>query len=170
MVGMTRSTALFVLAAALLASAGCNARLPRWHFIATPTATVDAVTMGPATDEGVAAVATLTLTNPNDVPLPLRITRYSIEVAGHASAMRDAPPVTLPAKGSHTLQLPIAIPLPADADRAALADAEARVRATIAYQPPGEVRRILYDSGVPLPTVGVHHNASAPTAAPAPQE
>ena len=88
---------------------------------------------------------TVELQNPNNVPLPLRRAQYTVEVAGaEPFSFRDQPARTLPASGRQTVEL--AAVFPGDAT-----GATCHVSGWITYEPPGEIRKLLTESGIPLP-------------------
>lgn len=114
-----------------------------------PTAEVTGVRVGDATDEGSRVVVTVALHNRSDTPLPIRETRYTLQVDGEEFAFTDVAPATIPASGTQTLRLPAAVRIPASA----IDGRTYEVSGQATYVPPGEIRDLLTDSGVPLPSV-----------------
>lgn len=140
--------AWFVLAAVTV---GCSIRPPRYHFVSTPRAEVTSLAVTSVSEQGARVEAVVALENPNDLPLPLRVSDYTLSIDGVGqTTMVDLPPVTLPARGRQTFKLPIAVAT----DGAALDGQAYRFQGTVTYEPPGEIRRVLTDSGLPLPRTG----------------
>jgi LEA14-like dessication related protein len=128
-----------------LGCAGC-------HGIATvtpPVTTVRGVRLVRQTQEAARFEATLELRNPNNVPLPMRKSHYTlvVENAGRAR-LDDLPNRTIPARGVQTVVLPAAI-----STRRGVAGGRYHLDGSVTYDPPGNLRRFLTDSGIPLPEV-----------------
>lgn len=137
--------AAFALAAAALMLTGCST-----PNVQSPTASVRQVRLVEQTAEGAKVEVTVVLKNPNGVPLPLSGSHYRIDVAGTPSlSLTDRANKTLPARGAQTLVFPAAI----KADKPNLVGAAYSVDGSISYEPPGELRRMFTESGVPLPKV-----------------
>ena len=117
--------------------------------VATPRAQVMAVTLEEQAEEGTRLLVSVELTNPNDVDLPLVGAHYTVSVGGVRGAFDDKPNRTLPAGGRQTIELPAAVVLARDAFN--LGEATYAVRGAIRYEPPGEIRKLLTEAGVPLP-------------------
>lgn len=132
---------LAVLFAAVLV--GCDG-------LQKPEARVTRVALAERTPEGLRVEMTVAVVNPNDTPLPVRWADYAVEVDEvGAFAFEGMPAVTLPPNGTQTFTL-----------AAAFADGEApvvgrayRVSGAVGYEPPGEVRELFTQYGVPLPAV-----------------
>lgn len=134
------STILIGIAASLGGCAGLE----------TPTIEVVNVRVAEQTGEATRIEALVELTNPNDTPLPLTSASYTIS-AGNAGSVSldDRPNRTLPALGKQTVLLPASL----RTNGASLKGAPCTVSGSITYEPPGEVRKILTESGIPLPWV-----------------
>lgn len=133
------TTATAVLLAAMVMG-GCEA------FVAAPDATVRGVEVVEVTDAGTAADIVIALTNPNDVPLPLVFARYEMQVNGSQVQATTTPNATVPAEGEHVVRLRAAVPTAPTGSYT--------VRGSFRYVPPGEIRTLMTDFGIPLPTTG----------------
>lgn len=126
--------------------------------IATPTATVEGVRVVRQSEDGASLQVTVRMENPNTVALPLKNANFTLVLTGIGEfSFIDTPHVTLPAKrtdgdfgpGLQFLNLAAAIATEGkDTQGAAY-----RVRGSIIYEPPGEIRRLLTESSVPLPAM-----------------
>lgn len=127
----------------VMLSAGC-AGLQR------PTAQVAGVSAAERTPHGVRVEFTVALENPNDTPLPIRETRYTVDLeqAGDFT-FTDKTAATIPANGVQTLTLPAAFALPGEDGAVGRGY---RITGTAVYEPPGELRRLLTESHIPLPS------------------
>ncbi|MDX1682899.1 MAG: hypothetical protein R3336_07265 [Phycisphaeraceae bacterium] len=144
---------MMALGAALMLSGGCNVLTP----VTAPTARVVSVEITERSDEGTRVEATVELTNPNDVPLPLPDSYYRLSVAGAGTYVgRQLPLATLPPKGVQRVKLPAAYPV-------ALGKVLSGYQLTgeIVYRPPGEIRALLTESNVPLPRVAIRSSWKA---------
>ncbi len=139
-----------LLAAAFLLPGGCQMfRLPKLPKSikdpATRVVAVESVEVGP---DAMRAEVVVALTNPNDEPLPLTEARYTLEIAGLGTYKgQTTPNAVVPAEGEITLRLPAAI-----AGSGPSIGMGYNVGGSIQYFPPGELRHITYDVGVPLPS------------------
>lgn len=127
---------------AMVLCVGCSS-------VQRPTARVEQVAVTEQTPQGLRVEFTVALENPGDTPLPIRETRYSIELGESAKpfTFTDKTVATIPANGVQTLTFP-----------AAFADGDASGRpyhltGAVVYEPPGEFRRLLTESRIPLPFV-----------------
>ncbi len=122
-------------------------------IVAAPTSEVTAVEVIEQTEQGVAVETTVALSNPNPVALPLDAVDVVVEVDGVGRFASPTPPtVVLPPEGSQSMTVRAALPLGQGAGGgASLAGRGYTVRVTSHWVPPGEVRAILTDSGIPLP-------------------
>jgi len=137
-----------VLLIASLFITGCRvAEKVKEEKVDTPPATVASVRVAQQTGEGVRLEVVVELTNPNDVALPLKSSSFSVRVGGAAASMSTRPNRTLPARGMQTVVLPIAL-----ATGESVSGAQVSVTGTITYEPPGEIRKLLTESKIPLPT------------------
>jgi hypothetical protein len=132
---------MFMVAAAMLLC-GCA-------VVKRPPANVTSVAVTEQTDQGGRIEVVVDLVNPNDdTPLPMPRAIYTVTVGDDKTFhFEQIPAATLPAAGVQTLTLPAAF-----ADAAPLAGQPYRVTGRVEYTPPGEIRRILTDSGLPLPS------------------
>lgn len=139
-----------LLAALILLPGGCQVfRLPRLpKSIKSPAARVVAVETRETGPDAVRAVVVVALTNPNDEPLPLTEARYTLEISGLGTYKgQTSPNAVLPSEGEITLRLPAAI-----LGSGATVGMSYSVGGMVQYHPPGELRHITYDVGVPLPS------------------
>ena len=120
--------------------------------ITTPTAEVGELRLVDQTDEGARLEVSVSLQNPNPFPLPLAINDYRVSVAGKTFFFREHVRRTLPAQGRQTLELAAAL----TTGEADLTGATYHVRGWVEYRRPGQLRRIMHDSGVPLPVVNYY--------------
>ncbi len=84
----------------------------------------------------------LTITNPNDVALPITSADYTLTIADKKYQGDTPPSATLPAAGTITVSLPAAVPATGN---------EFTVKGHLEVHPPGQIKQILYDLGVPMP-------------------
>lgn len=135
----------WVLFFLLVGGSGCS---EKWLDLSlmTPEAQVTEVRVLERTERAVRMELLVELTNPNAVDLPLREVDYRVSVPKAGSFHFVMPPVaTLPAEGRQTLRLPAVLEVPTGQEQTF------RVSGTVSYEPPGELRRIMTDSGMPLP-------------------
>lgn len=96
--------------------------------------------------EGASYRIEVTLQNPNDVDLPLRSAQYQLAVGETSSPTMSANPHrTLAANARQMVELTVALPQPPSGAW--------RCQGSITFEPPGEIRKIMTDSHVPLPSV-----------------
>ncbi len=139
-----------VLAAVGLVGSGCVVvDAVKEGIVAPPSAeVVDVVVVG-QTAAGVAVEAVVELSNPNAVQLPVEGVDVSFSLADGGSFVAASPPtVVLPPEGTQRMRVRAALPT-----RGEPAGQTYDVSVTTRWVPPGEVRAILTDSGVPLPFV-----------------
>jgi LEA14-like dessication related protein len=131
---------------------GCQetGRKKRYFDIVTaPTAQVVEVKILETSPQAVRVAVTVEMTNRDEVPLPLTIADYYVDLPGTKTYRSSQRPLaTIPANGTQQFQLTAAVPTAGEAP------ATYRVGGTIEYEPPGEIRMLLTESGVPLPRVG----------------
>ena len=138
---MGRMVMTMICMAAVLG--GCSANLRQ------VTARVDSVRIDDRTDQGVRVLVTVVAENPNDIPLPIVKAKYEVRVTGaDAFAFTDLPKATLPAHGTQTITLPAAFAF----DGGNAVGASYRVDGQLTYEPPGEIRQLLTEYNVPLPS------------------
>ena len=138
----------------VLAVGGCRSV----DQVVAPSAQVLGVTLVDQTPHGARMDIIVGLANPNFIALPLVDTDYAITIDGVGSYwFTDHPHRTLPAGlesgggrlGLQKLRLPVAI----DYEGGSLIGAAYRVHGAVVYEPPGEIRKLLTESNVPLPEV-----------------
>ncbi len=127
---------------------GCS--LPRVPRVLAPSAQVVGGTLTEQTAEGAAVAVTIELTNPNAFSLPVTYQSYRIEVAGETYQFQGIPGASMPPNGTQTLTLTGAVPT----DGRDLRGAPFVARGSVVYEKPGEIRRVLIESGLPRPTLG----------------
>jgi hypothetical protein len=148
---MARSVIGIISLAVVLGGCGANLRQ-----VATR---VDSVRIDEQTDEGVRVLVTLVAENPNEIALPIVRARYEVSLPGSEPfRFTDLPAATLPAFGTQTITLPAAL---------TYGDGEATgelyvVSGTLVYEPPGEIRKLLTEYGVPLPSASFRSRGSLP--------
>jgi hypothetical protein len=136
---------------------GCALRLPRWHHVTKPSAQVTSVRLDDQSEQGARVIITVALSNPNDLSLPLIRSAYTVKLGDlPAATFHEDPLKALPRTGPQTVELAAAVPT----NGASVAGMDYRVSGSITYEPPGEVRQVLTESGVPLPTVGFSSSGS----------
>jgi LEA14-like dessication related protein len=145
-----RMSALYLLLCCMTAMTGCALyEKATEEPILTPSAKVLSVTLADQTDQGARLIVLVELTNPNaHIALPLRFAQYQVSAGGASAGSTSKPARTLPAGGTQTVELPVSI-----AGVTALSGAAVQAGGSITYEPPGEVRMLLTESSVPLPTV-----------------
>ena len=140
---------LFIVAGLFLSLAGCSSNnyelLPK--LTTTPSAKVQGVALREVSPSSASAVITVELSNPNDEPMPLKVARYRLVMGGGVFRGDTVTSTTIPANGTVTVDLGASMQT-RDADLAY------STSGTIEFQPPGELRKLLVDFRVPLPTIG----------------
>lgn len=119
------------------------------EFAQPPTATVVSTILVEQTDEAGLVDITIAVTNENDFPLELKVGNYALSVADgeQFSFETYVPYVSLPPNGSQDLVLQAAVPH----NGQGLNGQAYRVSGSMQWVPPGEIRQLLTESGVPLP-------------------
>lgn len=135
------------LFAAALGLGGCSS-------YTAPTLEVLDARVVERTEEGAIVQFVVKATNQNNNPLPLRDTRYTLELNGEQvfSGIRS-PEATLRRQGEQQVVLPAAVP---NSMLGSLADGTARYRlsGSLMYVTPGAFAELLFDTGVRRPSVG----------------
>ena len=110
----------------------------------TPKARVTGVKIIDRSDKATRANVTVQLVNPNRTALPLTQSHYTLSIGdAEPFSYTDRLNRTLPANGSQEITLPaVFIGKPTG---------EYKVNGTVTYEPPGEIRKLMTDSGIPLP-------------------
>lgn len=134
----------------LLVITGCRGNKTKGENekVSEPTARFVGARLVSATEQGARIEISVELENPNGVSLPLVESRYTLSLGGAKAAHGvDRPNRTLPAKGRQIVLIPVAV------EGTVSAGAAFSVHGAVAYEPPGEVRKVLTESKVPLPRV-----------------
>ncbi len=125
--------------------AGCNS-------LQDPTVRVSSVSVQEVTPEGVRALVELELSNPNDTPVPLTESTYNVTLNGLGTkSYNQRLARTIPASGRQTVLLPAAWAY--EGATTPGGPQSISVEGSVTYEPPGEVREVLTESNVPLPSV-----------------
>jgi hypothetical protein len=138
--------------AATLAFGGCASG------IVPPTAQVTSIALVDQSPQGASVQVTVELKSDNAVPLPLVECQFNVTVEGAGTySFTDKPNKAIPAKrtdidGGPASQVITLKAVFATAGRDVKGSA-CQVSGAVVYEPPGEVRKVLTDSYVPLPTV-----------------
>lgn len=107
------------------------------------------VTLVKQSDEAAKFDVTLTLENPNSTPLPMKYTDLSLDVAGYGNGHTEYMlHRTVPANGTQTVTVPMVIVT----QQKVVAGTAYATKGTVTYVPPGEFRKLMTESNVPLPT------------------
>jgi LEA14-like dessication related protein len=132
---------------------GCSANLRQ------VTARVDSVQIDELTDQGVRVLVTVVAENPNDIALPIIRARYEVSLAGGGTfAFTELPRATLPANGTQTITFPAAFAL----NGSNAAGTPYKVNGQLTYEPPGEIRKLLTEYNVPLPSASFKEDGRLP--------
>ncbi len=122
---------------------------------------VDSVQIDEQTDEGVRLLVTVIAENPNDIPLPIVRAKYQVELPGagvETFKFTDLPMATMPAKGKQTITLPAAIAM----SGGNATGQQVKVNGQLTYEPAGEIRKLMTEYGVPLPSSGFRSQGELP--------
>ena len=141
---MLQRVSILVLAAMLMAMfVGCNS--------AAPTVDVTHVRIIDQTEQGGRVMLQVELINPNNYPLPMPTANYTVTIDGAGTFEFDGvvPLAVMPWQGTQTLDFPAAF-----STRAPLVGRSYTAKGSIRYNPPGELRAFLTESGFPLPHIG----------------
>lgn len=152
---MGRMLIAIVCLAAVLG--GCSSNLRQ------VTTRVDSVRIDDQTDQGVRVLVTVVAENPNDTPLPIVKARYEVSLTGGAGgggafAFTELPKATLPAHGTQMITLPAAFAL----NGGDAVGTSYEVAGQLTYEPPGEIRKLLTEYNVPLPTASFKDEGQLP--------
>ncbi len=149
---------LLTLLCLLISSGGCKA-IASLTSIKNPTAKVTAVELAEQSAQGAVVRVTVQIENTNGVALPIITNQYTFVVAGMKPfVFLDKPKRTLPGRRMQTLELVAAF----DTGGKDVTGAAYRVSGKLEYQPPGQIRRIMTDSGIPLPSVSYAASGKIP--------
>lgn len=131
--------------------------------LAEPNAGVVGVVLVSQTHEGARLETVVELENSNRTPMPLVEAEYTVSLqgvgryTGHEWLHRTIPAASGQGEGDggspgrQVVRLPVAI---ANTGWGDLAGAEYEVEGSVSYRPAGEVRQLLTEMRVPLPSVG----------------
>lgn len=135
--------AALVLSATGLMLAGCAG-------VERPEVELVGAGVSEQTVEGARVELAVRLENPNEVVLPLPRVRYSVAVEGAGRFdVSDDPAVALSPGGGQTVILPAAF----EGRAADWAGRRFELRGMFSYRPPGQIRALLSQYGIPLPVV-----------------
>ncbi len=126
---------------------GCG--VPQMFQIEAPKTKVGGVSVTGKSGDGTQVTAFVELRNPNKAALPLLRTRYTLSVDGQVVSYADEVHRTLPSAGMQIVELPVAFP----GDGSGLGGRRFDINGSITYKPPGQFRKLLTESRIPLPTV-----------------
>ena len=142
---MAHRTPIVILSFALLLG-GCGS-------VPAPMLTVENVSVGERTEQGLVALFTIVGANEGSEPLPLRSVSYTVSLGGkQVFAGRRAPLVTLPPRGDTRFTIPAAVDardLPAGTAGGVF---EFTFNGRVIYSEPGPISTILFDSGISQPS------------------
>ncbi len=138
--------------ASLTATLLAFAILPACSSLTPPALSVEGVTVGERTAQGVVAVFTVVGTNPNPDSLPLRKINYRVTLGGKDVFVGErAPMVTLQPNGSQRFTIPASI-IAADLPQGTSVGVfEFSLNGRVIYAEPGPISELLFDSGVSQP-------------------
>jgi len=123
-----------------LAAVGCHGV----SNLTTPKAHVTGVKVIERSPTATRADVTVQLINPNRTALPLKKSHYTLKIGdAEPFSYTDRLNRTLPANGSQTVTLPAVFTGQPTGDY--------KVNGSVTYEPPGEIRKLMTDSGIPLP-------------------
>lgn len=135
---MLRTACLLLLSLAFVGCTGVG--------ITRPEVTVTDVRLDGTTAGGGRVLFDLLVVNPNDEELPMPTVSYRVDVVGGGSfELSDRPYAALPGNGHTTVTLAAAVA------GANLTGKRVTVDGEVVFEPQGELRRLLYDSYIPLP-------------------
>jgi len=145
---------IVMLAAASALVSGCSShRSVVGAWIDSPTAEVEALELTAVSPVATTGNLIVKLTNPNDIPLPLPMASYTVTLGETTYRTDTVPNAALPALGEQRVVLPVVFDgAPTDAYSAS---------GSITYIPPGEIRVLMTDLGIPLPTVNFSASGEA---------
>lgn len=142
----------WLVCAAAVALVGCGPKVDQRPLV-RPIAAVDHVEVMDASEEGVRLDFVVHVTNPNLDALPLKIARYEATIGSLGTYKGDmAPDATAPATGVQIIRLPVAI---ATTTSSSVNNMSWSLTGSIEYQPPGQIRELLTDMSIPLPSTPV---------------
>jgi len=123
--------------------------------VSKPQVQVDAVKVVDQTDQGARIEIAVTLTNTAKVALPLVDASYTVSIDGQKPVtFSNRPNRTVPVGGTQIVMLPLVVAVSGDGP---LAGRSVAVAGSIVYEPPGEIRQLMTDSNVPLPSASFRY-------------
>lgn len=141
---------LLLLLAACAAGAlgGCSGTLP-------PTVKLTGVRLAEVTDEASVLIFYLTLTNPNDQPLPLVEFHYRFDLDGRTvfGESRRSAEATIHQQSTKEAELPVVVPHQ-QAGQPPTGTHQYLLTGRLTYIAPGELAEIMFDTGMRVPAVG----------------
>jgi len=137
------------MACVLLVAVQTGCGVPQMFQIEVPTTQVRRVSVTQESEEGSQVTAFIAVRNPNKAPLPLVRIQYTIDVGGKMISYQDEVHRTLPSDGIQVVVLPVAFAT----DGSSIGGRRFDISGSITYRPPGQFRKLLTESKVPLPTV-----------------
>ena len=141
---------LLIVVALVATGSGCTPPKLSWDGLKRPSSKVRHVSILEQTEQGAVVEVSVELRNPNEVPLPLVSSRYTVAVDRVQSfTLHDEVHLTLPAGGRQIVRLGAAFA----SDGGELKGRACTVSGTITYRPPGQFRKVMTESYVPLPSV-----------------
>jgi len=140
-------TRLIACVWATMLLAGCG--VPQMFQIEVPTTRVNGASVTATSDEGTQVTVFVQVRNPNMAALPLLGAHYTFNVDGRVVTYADEVHRTLPSAGIQIVALPVAMP----SDGAELGGRRFDISGSITYKPPGQLRKLLSESRIPLPTI-----------------
>ena len=154
---MTRGSHVWLLLTLLaVPAAGCRlADTFKIERVPKPTVQVDAVKVVDQTDQGARIEIPVTLTNTASVALPLVEASYTVSIDGQKPVtFKNRPNRTVPIGGTQTVTLPLVVAITGEGP---LAGRSMAVAGSIIYEPPGEIRQLMTESSVPLPSASFRY-------------
>lgn len=137
---MTRTACLLFLVGLFVGCTGVG--------IQHPEVTVTNLRLDDATAGGGRVLFDLLVLNPNDEELPMPTVSYRVDVIGGGRfELSDRPYAALPKNGQTVVTLAAAV------NGASLPGKRVKIDGEVIFQPKGELRQLLYDNYLPLPSV-----------------
>ena len=119
-------------------------------IVQTPEAVVESVRVVDQTDDGLRLEAVVRIRNPNEVGLAAQRGSVWFELEGlRPYEARMEPTIALPPSGERLWRVPVAVAKPSPGWSAG--GRSYKMEVELRFVPPGELREILTESGVPLP-------------------
>ncbi|WP_428389783.1 hypothetical protein [Mucisphaera sp.] len=149
---MMKALRALVLVGLAAVSVGCLA--PR------PELEVSRVEVLESSSEGASVLVVLAMENPWDEPVQLGWVDFTVSVEGGASfSDRDLPAASLPASGVQTIELLAAL----STEGGAVMGQPFKASGKVTYTPPGDLRVVMTETGIPLPRAEFSYSGVLPT-------